>query len=284
MKEAIWRGLLASDERLLAELRQSFDDFLLAVDYLAEEGDAVDVAVLVPGRLHQNAWLIFRRDSRVMRGFRKGSAIKLSDFFCDVLDEIHRGIAFDAVVIAGIVEPRLEPRRKFLHGGNRRIDGKADMTAHAVGCLASKIDHLLAEQCRFADQRLVNTLLLCLAQETRAFFFIEIDEDRFSIGALEFDYVGREVSLAGFGRDVGDHLDVTRIHFLDEGIAATLAEIIVYPQHGDGRGLNAVADVVRYFRHAELFLYRGAEDVRISLLGNGRGLATDDLGNFRLLR
>ena len=40
-----------------------------------------------------------------------------------------------------------------------------------------------------------------------------IDEDRVGIGRLELDDVGGEVGLAGFGRDVGNDLDVARTPF-----------------------------------------------------------------------
>ncbi len=112
---------------------------------------------------------------------------------------------------------------------------------------------------------------------------LSIDEDRVGIGGLDLDHVGGEVGLAGFGGDVGDDLDVARRHFLDEGVATALAEIIVHPQHGDGLRLDAVADVVGDLRHAELLAEGGAEDVRIVLLRDRRGFAADDLRNLGLL-
>ena len=66
-------------------------------------------------------------------------------------------------------------------------------------------------------------------------------------------------------------------------VAAALAEIVVDPQHGDVLRLDAVADVVGDFRHAELLAERRAEHVRVALLRDGRSFAADDLRDFRLL-
>jgi len=71
------------------------------------------------------------------------------------------------------------------------------MAAHAVGRSAGEVDHLLAKQCGLADQRLVEALFPRLAQEARALFFVEIDEDRIGIGALELPNVCRKIGLSG---------------------------------------------------------------------------------------
>src|SRR5215510_4202662 len=104
------------------------------------------------------------------------------------------------------------------------------MAMYAVSRAASKIDDLLPEQSGLADQRLVETLLPRFAQEAGALLFVEIDEDRIGIGALELDDVGREVRLTRLGGNVGDNLDTASIHLLVEIIATTLAEVVVHPQ------------------------------------------------------
>ena len=70
-----------------------------------------------------------------------------------MLDQVNSGVALDAIVIAGIVEPFLEICGELLHGRDRCIDGQSDMAAHAVRCLACEVDHFLAEQGRLSDQR-----------------------------------------------------------------------------------------------------------------------------------
>src|SRR3954454_6709781 len=144
---------------LFAELRQNLDDLLLTVHDFTEKAVAVDVAVLVPGRLHQDVGLLVGRDGDAVGGRRKGLAVKLADLFGNVLDEIDGGVAFDAVVVANVVEAFPEALRELLDGGDRRIDGKADMTANAVRGLAGELDHLLAQQRRLADQRSPDALL-----------------------------------------------------------------------------------------------------------------------------
>src|SRR2546428_701588 len=49
-----------SDSALLsaAQLGQGLDDLLLALDDFGQEADAVDVAVVIPGGLHQDAGLL----------------------------------------------------------------------------------------------------------------------------------------------------------------------------------------------------------------------------------
>jgi hypothetical protein len=59
------------------------------------------------------------------------------------------------------------------------------MALHAVGRVAGELDDLLAEQRGLADQRLVQALLLGLAQEARALLLVQVDEDRVGVGALE---------------------------------------------------------------------------------------------------
>ncbi len=85
------------------------------------------------------------------------------------------------------------------------------------------------------------------------------------------------------GGDIGHDLDVARRHFLVEIVASALAEIVVHPQHGDRLCLDAIANVVGDFRHAELLAERGPEDGGMRLLGDGGRLAANDLRNLRLL-
>jgi len=105
-------------------------------------------------------------------------AVELAHFFGDMLDDIHRRIAFDAVMVANIVEALLEALREFRHGGDWRIDGQANVATHAFRRALGKIDNLLAEQRGLADQRRRDALLLCFAEKACALFFVEIDEDR----------------------------------------------------------------------------------------------------------
>ncbi len=158
------------------------------------------------------------------------------------------------------------------------------MALHAVGGIAGEIDNLLPEQGGLANKRSLDPLLLRFLEEARAFFFVGVNEDRVGIGRLDLNNIGGEVGLAGFGRDVSDDLDVARPHFLNEVVATALAEVIVHPQHGDGFGLDAVADIVGDLRHAELLAERSAEYIGVALLGDRRGFATDDFRNFSLLR
>src|SRR5262245_26736900 len=157
------------------------------------------------------------------------------------------------------------------------------MATYAVSRAASKIDDLLPEQSGLADQRLVETLLPRFAQEAGALLFVEIDEDRIGIGALELDDVGREVRLTRLGGNVGDNLDTAGIHLLVEIIATTLAEVVVHPQHADGLGLDAVTHVVGDLRHTELLSERGSENVRIAFLRDRRSFTADNFRDFRLL-
>src|SRR5437667_2354306 len=120
---------------LFAELGQNLDDLLLAVDHLAQEAVAVDVAILVPAGFHQDVGLLLGRDGDAVGGRRKGLAVELADLFSDVLDEIDGGIALDAVVVANVVETFPEALRELFHSRDRRIDGEADMTAYTVGGL-----------------------------------------------------------------------------------------------------------------------------------------------------
>jgi len=218
-----------------------------------------------------------------VQGLRKELAVELSHFFGDVLDEVHRGVALDAVVIAHIVEALLEAFGELLHSGDGRIDREADVATHAFGCALRQLDDLLTEQGGLADERGLDALLPGLAQESRALLFVQVDEDRVRIGGFDLDHVGGEIGLAGLRGNVRRDFDVACGHFLDEGIAPALAEIVVHPKHGDGLRLDAVANVVGDFRHAELLAERGAEDVRVALLGDCRSLAADDLRNLRLL-
>src|ERR1700674_2025359 len=129
--------------------------------------------------------------------FGKRLAVKLTDFLGDMLDEVDAGIALDAVVVADIVEPLLELGGELLHGRDRRIDSEADMALHAVGGIASKVDDLLTEQGRLADERHRDALFLSFLEEAGTLFFVDVDEDRIRISSLDLDDVGGEVGLAG---------------------------------------------------------------------------------------
>src|SRR5947207_15132851 len=88
-----------SDRRLLAQLRQRLHDLLLAVDHLGEEADAVDVAVRVPGGLHQDARLLLRLDGEAVHGLGERLAIELAELLGRVLPGVDAVIALDAVMV-----------------------------------------------------------------------------------------------------------------------------------------------------------------------------------------
>src|SRR5258708_9873626 len=60
-------GPIRTDAELLPELGQDLDDLLLAVDDLGQEAGAVDVAILFPARLHQDARLPLRLYSETLQ-------------------------------------------------------------------------------------------------------------------------------------------------------------------------------------------------------------------------
>src|SRR5262249_44770304 len=139
------------------------------------------------------------------------------------------------------------------------------------------------EQRGLADQWFVDALLPGFTQETRALFFVEIDEDRIGICALKLNNVGREIGLTGLRGVVDNHLYVAGIHFFYEVMTTTLARDVIHPQHADSLCLDPVSHVIGDLRHTELLTERGPENVRVTLLCDGRSLATDDFGDFRLL-
>src|SRR5581483_1306712 len=70
----------------LAELGQRLHDDLLSVLHFGEEADAIDVAVGIPGRFHQDAGFLLRRDGEAVHGLGEQLAIELADLLGRVLD------------------------------------------------------------------------------------------------------------------------------------------------------------------------------------------------------
>src|SRR5262245_23363270 len=107
--------------RLLAQLGQDLDYLLLAVHYLDQEADAVDVALGVPGSLDQDARLLLRRDGHAVQALRQRLAVELAQPLGGVLDCVHRGVALDAVVVGQVLEALLELVAELLDRLDRRI-------------------------------------------------------------------------------------------------------------------------------------------------------------------
>src|SRR5438309_11672464 len=85
-----------SDRGLLAQLGQRLDDLLLAVDDLGQEADAVNVAVRIPGGLHQDARLLLGRDGEAVQRLRQQLAIELAELLGRMLDRVYADVALDA--------------------------------------------------------------------------------------------------------------------------------------------------------------------------------------------
>ena len=154
------------------------------------------------------------------------------------------------------------------------------MRDRAVRRLAGELDHLLAGERRFADDRLRVALLAELAKRARRLFLVRVDEQRVAVRLLRLEDRGREVDLAGIGRDVGADLDALGLERLDDHVAAALAEVVVDPHHVDGPRLEAVLDVARDLRHRRGLREGRAEDVGIALLRDRGGLAPREVRNL----
>src|ERR1044072_2530308 len=100
----------ARAERLpsLPELRQLAGDFLLAVHHLGDEGDAVDVAFVIPGGLDQDAGFVLRRDGQAVQRLGQLLAVELADLLRGQRHRVGAGVALDAIVVRHVFEPRVE--------------------------------------------------------------------------------------------------------------------------------------------------------------------------------
>src|SRR6266513_4219773 len=95
-----------SDSALLpaGQLGQGLDDSLLALDDFGQEADPVDVAVVIPGGLHQDAGLLLWLDGEAVQRLGEQLAIEPADLLCRVLDRVHAGVALDAVMVRHVAE------------------------------------------------------------------------------------------------------------------------------------------------------------------------------------
>src|SRR5437879_9188031 len=97
-----------SDRGLLAQLGQRLHDLLLAVDHLGQEADAVDVAVRVPGGLHQDAGFLLGLDGEAVQRLRQQLAVELADLLGRVLYGIDAGVALDSIMVGPVAEALAE--------------------------------------------------------------------------------------------------------------------------------------------------------------------------------
>src|SRR2546427_12213468 len=99
-----------SDSALLpaAQLGQGLDDLLLALDDFGQEADAVDVAVRVPGGLHQDAGLLLGLDGEPVQRLCQQPAVELADLLGGVLDRVYPRVALDAVMVGHVAEALAE--------------------------------------------------------------------------------------------------------------------------------------------------------------------------------
>src|SRR5687768_18578157 len=93
----------ASPAWLLAQLGQDLHDLLSAVDHLDQEADAIDVALRVPGRLHQDARLLLRLDGQPLHQLAERLAVELAQLLGGVLHGVDRGVALDAVMVRYVI-------------------------------------------------------------------------------------------------------------------------------------------------------------------------------------
>src|SRR5207247_552469 len=95
-----------SDSALLpaAQLGQGLDDLLLALDDFGQEADAVDVAVVVPGGLHQDAGLLLGLDGEAVQRLGEQLAVEPADLIGRVLERVHAGVALDDVMLRPVYE------------------------------------------------------------------------------------------------------------------------------------------------------------------------------------
>src|SRR6266850_7320164 len=93
---------------LLAQLGQGLDDLLPALDDFGQEADAVDVAVVIPSGLHQDAGLLLGLDGEAVQRLGEQLAIELADLLGRVLDRVHPGVALDAVMVRHVAEALVE--------------------------------------------------------------------------------------------------------------------------------------------------------------------------------
>src|SRR3989449_6065780 len=139
--------------RLLAQLGQGLDDLLLALDDFGQEADAVDVAVVIPSGLHQDAGLLLGLDGEAVQRLGEQLAIEPADLLGRVLDRVHAGVALDAVMVRHVAEALVEFLLERQHGRNRRVGRKAYVPARAIRGRARHVDHLLPEQRRSEERR-----------------------------------------------------------------------------------------------------------------------------------
>jgi hypothetical protein len=63
-------------------------------------------------------------------------------------------------------------------------------------------------------------------------------------------------------------------------VAAAFAEVVVDVDHCHRLGLQVVGDVARHLGHRRVLREAGAEDIRVALLGDRRGLAAGEVGDL----
>src|SRR2546430_708467 len=150
-----------SDSALLsaAQLGKGLTDSWLAFDDCAQEADPVDVAVVIPGGLHQDAGLLLWLDGEAVQRLGEQLAIEPADLLGRVLDRVHAGVALDAVMVRHVAEALAEFLLERQHGRDRRVGRKAHVPARAIRRRARHVDHLLPQQRGLADERLVDPLL-----------------------------------------------------------------------------------------------------------------------------
>src|SRR5579862_6878991 len=184
---------MAWSARLSVELWKNLLYDLLAVDDLDQETLAVDVAVLVKGDVHEDTGLLSGLDGQAMQRVRERLGVDLAHLVGGRLDHVDGEVALDAVMIRDVVVLLHELVAELLDQLDRRIGGQTDMAASAVGGVARKLDHLLADQRGLADQRRRDALALDLLEDARTLLLVEIDEHGIGRGRLDLGNVGGEI-------------------------------------------------------------------------------------------
>src|ERR1700719_3007850 len=199
-------------------------DLLLPTNDLDDEALAIEVALLIEADIEQYTRIVLGRDFRAVqrRGQRLG--IEFADLLCHRLDDVDGTIAFHPVMIGPLLVFFQILLVERLYGSLRRIRCQSHVAQYFIGRVTGQFDNFLSDDRGFADDGLVESLLLQFSKQPGAFLFRKVGKQRISIALLYFQSWPGEIYLAWVCRNVCKHLDVLRGQSFHHLVASALSK------------------------------------------------------------
>src|SRR5450755_2244424 len=159
-------------------------DLLLAANDFDDKAFPIEIALLIEADVEQHARVVFRGDFRAVQRCSQRLGIEFSDLLSDRLDDVDGTVTFHSVMIGPLLVFFQILLVECLHRRLRRIRRQSHVAQYSIGRGTGQFDDFLSDDRCFAEDRLVESLLLQFSKQSGALLFREVGKQRICIALL----------------------------------------------------------------------------------------------------